>query len=373
MTPADSPTIADVTPDWRLRQTAMDTWQRSRVAGFLYLFGWVVVGWIADLPTRAPMLMALFGAAFVLIALLRWRTPPPDADSDDPAALLRWRGYYAIVLTLSPVVWAIAQGWLLLDAALPVDAMMASLIATIGYATVIVNVYSPMRRTAALGAAVLFVPMLVVLWLDPGRHGVALAATLYATYLVGALLRSHAEYRRRLDLDWALREQRDRYAQLSRLDPLTGLANRRHFTEQLAALAGAGTPFALLILDIDHFKRINDRFGHAVGDACLQLVAARMRAAFQGDATLARLGGEEFGVLLAGDEAAAHAAAEAFRDRLAAAPLACDGVDVSMTISAGVGGGHADADALYRAVDRALYEAKGRGRNRVQGVAVATS
>jgi diguanylate cyclase (GGDEF)-like protein len=356
-------------PTWRQRQTALDTWQRSRVAGFLYVFGWAVVAWLGDVHRTAPVATVVAAAAFLVFAVLRWRSAPPE--SGDAAALARWRIRYAIALTLAPALWAGLQCWLLLDPRLDPDVVMASMIATIGYATVIVNVYSPMRRSAAIGAGVLFLPMLAVLWADPARRGMALAASLYATYLVGALLRSHAEYRRRLDLDAELREQHDRFALLSRTDPLTGLANRRDFTERLALLAAAGGGFALLVFDVDHFKRVNDRHGHAVGDACLQAIAARMRAAFPPTATLARLGGEEFGVLLAAGMPAA-AAAEAFRETLAAVPLRCDGVPVAITVSIGVGDfervRHEDGDGLYRAVDAALYEAKRRGRNRVQAV-----
>jgi diguanylate cyclase (GGDEF)-like protein len=167
------------------------------------------------------------------------------------------------------------------------------------------------------------------------------------------------------------------YAQLSRIDPLTGVANRRHFSERLEALAqaGDGSAFALLILDIDHFKRINDRHGHAVGDACLQAIAARMRAAFPASALLARLGGEEFGVLIEDPAGPAVQSAEAFRATLATTPLDCDGADVQLTVSIGVGvfepRRHGDGDGFYRAVDRALYDAKERGRNRVQQIADA--
>src|SRR5690606_26924682 len=137
-----------------------------------------------------------------------------------------------------------------------------------------------------------------ILWMDVSQRPLAVAMTFYAVYLAGALLRTHADYRRRLELDIALREQRDLYEGLSRTDPLTGVFNRRHFGERMDALAAVaregGEGFTLLILDVDHFKKVNDVHGHAIGDACLKALADRMRQAFSPSrALLARLGGEE--------------------------------------------------------------------------------
>ena len=352
---------------WRCRQVVLDTWQRSRTAGFLYVFGWVVVAWLGGVHRHAPVMVAVGAAGFLVAALARWRLrPPPAADMPGHA---RWLQRYAVALTLAPALWAVLQAWLLLDPRFGIDAVMVSMIATIGYATVIANVYTTMPRTAAVGAVVLFVPMLAVLWLDPAHRPLALAGSLYGVYLAGALPRSAGEYRRRLDLDGELRRQRDLYSRLSRTDPLTGLANRREFTGRLARLSAAGGgDFTLLILDIDHFKRVNDRHGHAIGDACLRALVPRLQAAFAGaDTLIARLGGEEFGVLAATAQAAALA--ENFRTALAALPLQCDGVAVPLTVSIGVGrfdpAVHGDGDGLYRAVDRALYAAKAAGRDRI--------
>jgi diguanylate cyclase (GGDEF)-like protein len=150
-------------------------------------------------------------------------------------------------------------------------------------------------------------------------------------YVYLSLLRAHADYQRRLDVDQDLRDQRDLFARQSRVDPLTDLSNRRHFAE---ALAGAtrksradGTRLSLLLLDIDHFKAINDSHGHAVGDGVICAIAARLQLAFPHAGELpARIGGEEFGVVLEGlDGAHAAARAESFREGLAARPLLVDG------------------------------------------------
>ena len=147
-------------------------------------------------------------------------------------------------------------------------------------------------------------------------------SALYLLYVSLALRRSHAEYLQRLDLEDELRQQRDLFEQQSRRDGLTGLANRRRFSSALEDWAvdarTSGTPLSLLILDLDHFKAINDRHGHARGDDCLREFAARLQAAFASEEELvARLGGEEFGVLLRETSLQqAFTRAEAFRRRV---------------------------------------------------------
>jgi diguanylate cyclase (GGDEF)-like protein len=359
--------------DWRRGQVVADTYQRSKLAGFLYLFGWAVVALLGRVHDFAPGATFGIGLAFLALAMFRLRMRPPAEP--DPDANRRWLRHYAWVLPLAPALWSTVQVWALLDPRFDGSTRLVALIATIGYATVFANLYSTLRTLAGVGVALLFLPMLVVLWADPVHRALAIAMSFYLLYLVGALLRSHAEYRRRLDLDLALREQRDLFQQLSRTDPLTGVFNRRHFSAKLdeaAMFAAAGGPaFSLLILDIDHFKRVNDQHGHAVGDACLVAVADRLQRAFPAPANLlARLGGEEFGVLIPGDAAVAAAVAETFRFDLAQRPLECEGRRLEVTASIGIGAfepsRHHDGDGLYRAVDLALYAAKSQGRNRVQ-------
>ena len=357
---------------WRISQIVADTYERSKFAGFLYLFGWVVVGWLADAHRIAPVAALAMALAFLALGVLRLAMRPPSRE--DEAANRRWLRRYAWVLPLAPLAWSAVQAWLLLDPRVDPQVKMVSLVATIGYATVFVNVYTTVRMFGAVGATALFLPPLALLWADPSQRALAVALTFYALYLAGALVRTHAEYRRRLELDMALREQRDLYEGLSRTDPLTGLANRREFTarlDHLALQAAHGGPgFSLVVLDIDHFKQVNDRHGHVAGDACLVALADRLQRVFAPPrALMARLGGEEFGVLVEGEAAAAAAAAQALRRQIAQESLDCAGARVPLTVSVGVGrfdpSRHGDGEGLYRAVDRALYAAKSAGRDRV--------
>ncbi len=164
-----------------------------------------------------------------------------------------------------------------------------------------------------------------------------------------------------------------RLRHLSRHDSLTGLPNRRVLHDALGAAqvrrARRGAPFALLALDLDHFKTVNDGHGHAAGDAALIEVARALRESVRSDDTVARMGGEEFCVLLA-DCDAPEAAVHAERLRRAVADRAItlpDGSTARLTVSIGGAAGRAKGDApeLLQRADRALYAAKDGGRDRV--------
>ena len=155
---------------------------------------------------------------------------------------------------------------------------------------------------------------------------------------------------------------------LANTDALTGVANRRLFFERGTALLSAEQePLAVLIFDLDHFKTINDGHGHAAGDEVLVEVANRCRAVLDGVQLLARLGGEEFGVLLpACNEVAAAAVAERLRTAVSGNPITIAAASIVMTISIGGTCGMPDdlgIDTLMIRADRALYAAKRAGRN----------
>ncbi|MCU1692735.1 MAG: GGDEF-domain containing protein [Frankiales bacterium] len=160
-----------------------------------------------------------------------------------------------------------------------------------------------------------------------------------------------------------VREEAARHGHDATHDALTGLANRVLLqTETRAALGGSGTT-ALLLLDLDHFKEINDTLGHAAGDVQLREVATRLRSAVGDEGLVARLGGDEFAVLLPGlaDPADAEPLAERLL-QLLAAPVEFDGLRLSIEASLGVACHPQDASEeaeLFRRADVAMYQAKG--------------
>jgi two-component system cell cycle response regulator len=156
-------------------------------------------------------------------------------------------------------------------------------------------------------------------------------------------------------------------------DPLTGLYNQRYLHRHLGGLmdSGQGRPLALLMIDVDHFKSVNDRFGHASGDRALRLIADSLRVNTRVFDSVARYGGEEFVVVMPGTAVAeAVAAAERLRAAIELIDFTLqDGTRVPLTVSIGLActpDASGSPHLLLQAADTALYEAKRNGRNRVE-------
>lgn len=205
------------------------------------------------------------------------------------------------------------------------------------------------------------------------RHADPGAALDHITQLTGAMIERVHDAERRLaaaerETD-TLRQALDEARGTAREDALTELANRRAFDEACAALPG-DTLVVIALCDIDHFKRVNDQFGHAVGDRVLRAVGQTLAAESNG-ALVARYGGEEFAFLMTDvdldsavaviDRARSAVAAKRFRSRDTDAPIG------TITISAGIAAGRASnaCGSLYAQADAALYRAKASGRNQV--------
>jgi len=204
--------------------------------------------------------------------------------------------------------------------------------------------------TVFLAAAVIPDPQ--VAW-DQRQHLIAITALIISTViLTGALVESDRAHRRR-----------------STLDPLTGLFNRNALEQRLSELDGQpcdpfdGQSHAFVLCDLDHFKRVNDQFGHAAGDAVLQDVAYTMRATLRAGDSIYRVGGEEILVMLPG---AGHEDALEIAERLRVAVRERRPVGVAVSISVGVAvaePGVVDTDELLARADAALYAAKAKGRD----------
>ncbi|MFD2111704.1 sensor domain-containing diguanylate cyclase [Thiorhodococcus fuscus] len=191
--------------------------------------------------------------------------------------------------------------------------------------------------------------------------------------LLGLVRFSRREWQRQLDAQTAeLRCKEARLMELATTDPLTGLLNRRRFferlTDQLARLDRLGERCSLLMIDLDHFKRVNDSYGHAAGDAVLQRFADHCRQLLRQTDSVGRIGGEEFAVLLPGEDLGhARSVAERLRALVADDAVETERGAVRVTISLGVtelASTDGPDTALGRA-DEALYAAKEGGRNRV--------
>jgi len=169
-----------------------------------------------------------------------------------------------------------------------------------------------------------------------------------------------------------LRDTEVRLRKKAATDPLTGLANREHslrvLRRALNIKRGAAGPLCVVMADLDHFKEVNDSYGHLVGDSVLRDVAARIQAAVRSFDTVGRYGGEEFVVILENTAmGTAQEIAERVRRRVAAGPINVQGLEIEMTISQGLTQAEPgqQLEALLTCADVALYQAKNQGRNRV--------
>ena len=199
------------------------------------------------------------------------------------------------------------------------------------------------------------------------------------------LTRINGELRQEIELrkttEESLRQSEELYRQLAITDPLTGIFNRRHFYQlsesELQRTCRYCRPLAVMMIDIDYFKRVNDSYGHAIGDQVLQALASLVREALRTIDIFARYGGEEFIVLLPEtDLQAARLIAERLCRKIAETPVPIEPNPINITISVGASAFDPSAksfpssktttlDQLIDLADKALYEAKNAGRNRV--------
>ena len=226
---------------------------------------------------------------------------------------------------------------------------------------------------------VMFLPFTLALLLEPGSGNLLLVVLLgvFMIYLYVSSTNLHQDYWDAIQAKSLFLQQAAEFERLSLTDPLTQIPNRLYFEQRLAdewsRSFRESESIAFMLIDIDHFKSINDTYGHPFGDQCLVSVAAVLRSNLYRDVDiLARYGGEEFVVALPGiGPADALLVAERLRTAVADLKLEAEGKPVPLTCSIGVATvsprfapGHVAA-AIDQA-DRALYAAKGAGRNRVQ-------
>lgn len=207
---------------------------------------------------------------------------------------------------------------------------------------------------------------------DPSLHSLsqlaigAMSTTVYLTMTSGVMIAL-------LFNEYVNRALEAHLIQQASTDSLTGLPNRRSFyqalTQTLSDPECGGQALSVAIVDIDHFKQVNDSYGHDVGDEVLKHVAAILREGSRSSEIVARLGGEEFGLILKVNAQPAQALAERLREAVTQTPFRSDALTVALSISLGVACmrvGQMQGAQLLKAADKALYAAKRNGRNRTE-------
>jgi diguanylate cyclase len=353
----------------RLSQEALDLRDRSRPSGVFYLIGWLVIAFASDWFTQAPWISGAVTVVLTSVALLRLSLRVPVNQTAD--RLSRFIDRCWLLIFTNVLSWtAVTLVTLLTE--VPEQVRTTALLCTTMYGSAFGYAYCMRLARARAGLLIIAGPVILLLWTLPGQNLMALAFSIYLLHLMLVSGTSYRSYQQRLDLDIELRRQRNLYQQLSHVDALTGLHNRGHFNGRLTEMLGPEPAltrgFAFALLDIDHFKQINDTLGHDVGDQCLQQLADVLRDCFPGTGEyLARIGGEEFAVLL--PELGLEAALERIRALRTRLRNHSRLGDLALTLSVGLGacaaGDRISASTLYQAVDQALYRAKSGGRDQV--------
>ena len=243
------------------------------------------------------------------------------------------------------------------------------------------KLFDPIRLCSFLQMQETLRPLVIILTADPSEHertAKALevgASDILFTPVEGqeALARVRTQIKRARYIE-LLRKRLDRGLEMAVVDQLTGLYNRRYMDQELkrhtTRATRGGQAVSVVAADIDHFKAVNDTFGHDIGDAVLKEFSRRLMANVRPNDIVCRPGGEEFCVILPDTDAkTAHIAAERFREAVAGAPFdGPNGQQFKLTVSLGVAtltGPNDNDTALLKRADEALYRAKQAGRNRV--------
>lgn len=358
---------------YALWREVQDVSNRTRLGSLYYLLAWLLTWGFSQAPLQ-HLLLGLGGCGFfTLMLVLRWIHLPPTIHSD--RRLTRWINRHWLLVLLTAMGWGLAHALALSDPDFQRSQLVAT-VSTIAFSSAVAFTFSMRLRRGLCTVLLLNLPGLLVL-ASNGEQQLPILLTLafYLIYLLMVGTRSFREYHAGIALELQLLEQRDALERLSRTDSLTGLGNRHQFNDlfplMLANAKRQGSPLALVLMDIDLFKRVNDQHGHLTGDACLEVFAERMRQVFRRDNDiLLRMGGEEFAVLMPGtDLESAQQMAEQFRTCIADSPLQAREHSLNLTTSLGVGTFEPTRDnsseAFFQRVDSALFQAKADGRNRL--------
>ncbi|HDS1060596.1 diguanylate cyclase [Pseudomonas putida] len=325
------------------------------------------LGWERFDPQRVIVWMTLLGLSTGVRTAMFFaylRAPANQRTAE------RWEWRYWVTLMLSAAIW----GWGAFAVMPTDDALGQTLIMlfAVGMSVSAVSCYSSYRNMTLVSMGLVLLPSTGWLLLQPStlQQGIALAVLVFAWFVVSATQSLSSA----LTTAWRLKHEMQRAHRLAMVasctDELTGLNNRRAFFDNASAqhvqCRDAGTFMAVLMLDVDHFKQINDTFGHAAGDQVLQRIGAAISASLRDNDIAGRLGGEEFAILLPNTPPdTAIEVAERLR-----ALIAKLRVNDEHPVTASIGLAFAKAPAtelgaLLSSADSAMYLSKVSGRNRV--------
>ncbi len=316
-------------------------------------------------------LLIWFATTFIFACARIWLMTLFKRENPQGSAVLKWEQPYAISLMAVFLVWSLG-----LICIMPRDNLSAVFILntfSIGLAGAAISWYSPLRYLQMATISLALIPMIIVL-LTLGHEetfwvGIA-AICMYVSCMITSVLLQKT-FNGNLELAYDLEQAKKQAENLARTDALTGLNNRRAFFDKAEPLFAyckrSQQPISALMLDVDHFKKINDSYGHAAGDIALRNLAQLIITNLRDSDLACRFGGEEFAVLLPNTNAEeAMGMANMLKQLMASTTIAlADENALSLTASFGIAENGETVEDLLNHADKAMYAAKNSGRNHV--------
>ena len=365
--------ILEEEPDEYLSRRATETlFSRAKIGPVFYSLAVVFSALPQGLFHTHTAYVFAFLLSLLAIAVIRLSAKPPTVGEYAAWQKRHWVLVYACVL-----IWGAWFGWISMHPDWS-SAFIVSLICTVNFSTAIAHQFCIDKRNATLCSLLCFVwASVVIVFYRPELIAILYAFGFYCLYLVSTIKNAHAEFIRKLDIELKLIDTQRELDNQARTDPLTGLANRRVYDMEMQrnfSLAKRhNTDFSLLLLDLDHFKVLNDTHGHAIGDLCIKAVSKLLSDTCRRELDIvARIGGEEFAIILPDtcvDDAYKLAIHIHKRFQELVIPQ-IQGTPGVVTASIGIGSVEQtkarDINTLYKLTDAAVYVAKQQGRNRIE-------
>ncbi|MBE1300963.1 MAG: diguanylate cyclase [Alteromonadaceae bacterium] len=356
------------------RRSHFDFIKRALPGIYLYIAAWPILFLWTGFHEKHPFISGIFGFGFISISLLRlMHTQMTESHYDDNRFAWQY-GLYILVLAHAGF-WGALFYFANFDPRFAVIVTPVNLVIA-GIASASMISLIPIYWLAQVYVALLLVPTGVASAFTNGMWQLCLIILIYWLYLIFIGRRFHKEYVRAFEIEKALFTKTVELEQQSITDRLTKAFNRLHFDqylqEQWHKAVNEQQGISLLILDVDHFKKINDQFGHLVGDHCLQHATHLIsQCAEKLKAPVFRYGGEEFVVLVNSEHSASvEQLTENILNAFRETPYQEGQIHHPMTISIGVcqliASTKLTVETLLKEADDALYLAKQRGRNRAE-------
>ncbi|MFQ3197703.1 MAG: diguanylate cyclase (GGDEF)-like protein [Paraglaciecola sp.] len=351
----------------------MDLLRRSMMGVFAYAFLLPMIFLAFDFHLLQPMLSLYFSAAMLLISALRMIHKIFTPRLYDYSAKL-WFRLFAL-LSMSHAIVLSTVFTLSMNDPRFVTITQVSMLVFAGVVSGALIALSPRIKLALVNLVLMLAPSIVTALIVADKSAFSLMILVFGCYAAAIGIRSHREYMRSFKIETLLDSQKSELEKLNKMDPLTHIYNRGYFNTQFEYQWNTGVRHnirqTLLLIDVDHFKLVNDNYGHLVGDTCLQHIAQLIKVSVKRKNDLvARFGGEEFVLLLdASNSQQAMEIADTIRQSIAVHLFKHSEKTFNVTVSIGIASviptPKMSSNSLIEAADKALYQAKDRGRNQI--------